>query len=185
MVGWHHHFNGHELGRTARHVEGQGSLACCSPWDHEGSDTTWRLNNKISQLRAWTHSLLTWHRTGIQRTNEGRSHGQRMNRWCWLKATEPVNESARSRHIPSSPDASVQPPPWPSWRSSPSGASPPLPDAFSQPPGAAGTGGGRQQGGHRTICVAVTVLPASLTPPHPLQVPGLGMILPNNLAERN
>ena len=86
----------------------------------------------------------------------------------WLRATEPVNGSARSRLIPSSPDVCVRPPPWPSWHSSPSGASPPPPAAFSQPPGAAGTGGGGQQDGHRTMCVAVTVLPASLTPPHPL-----------------
>ena len=26
-------------------VMGQGSLACCSPWGHEESDMTWRLNN--------------------------------------------------------------------------------------------------------------------------------------------
>ena len=25
--------------------KGQGSLACCSPWSHEESDVTWRLNN--------------------------------------------------------------------------------------------------------------------------------------------
>ena len=33
MVGWHHWFNGHELGQTTGHGEGQGSLTCCSPWD--------------------------------------------------------------------------------------------------------------------------------------------------------
>ena len=27
-------------------IEGQWSLACCSSWDHEESDTTERLNNK-------------------------------------------------------------------------------------------------------------------------------------------
>ena len=26
--------------------EGQGSLACCSPWDRKEADTTERLNNK-------------------------------------------------------------------------------------------------------------------------------------------
>ena len=56
------------------------SPACCSPWDREESDMTWRLNNKISQLRARTHNLLTWHRTGTQRADEGRSRGQRMSR---------------------------------------------------------------------------------------------------------
>jgi len=27
--------------------EGQGGLACCSPWGRKESDTTWRLNNKM------------------------------------------------------------------------------------------------------------------------------------------
>ena len=42
MVGWHHWFSGHEfsvpdyLGDT----EGQGSLACCSPWGRKESYTT-------------------------------------------------------------------------------------------------------------------------------------------------
>ena len=30
MVGWHHRFNVHE--QTVEDGEGQGSLACCSPW---------------------------------------------------------------------------------------------------------------------------------------------------------
>ena len=33
MVGWHHQFNGHELGQTLGDGEGQGSLASRSPWD--------------------------------------------------------------------------------------------------------------------------------------------------------
>ena len=31
-VGWHHHFNGHELGKTPG--DDEGSLACCSSWGH-------------------------------------------------------------------------------------------------------------------------------------------------------
>ena len=42
---WYHQCNGHELGQTAGDGEGQGSLACCSPWGREESDKTWRLNN--------------------------------------------------------------------------------------------------------------------------------------------
>ena len=45
MVGWHHQFNGHELGQTLGDSKGQGSLACCNPWGHKESDTTWQLNN--------------------------------------------------------------------------------------------------------------------------------------------
>ena len=39
MVGWHHRFNGHELGQTPGNGEGQGSLVCCSSWDQEELDT--------------------------------------------------------------------------------------------------------------------------------------------------
>ena len=34
MVGWHHQFNGHELGQTLEDSEGQRGLVCCSPWGH-------------------------------------------------------------------------------------------------------------------------------------------------------
>ena len=45
MVGWHHLFNGHESEQALEDGEGQGSLACCSPWSHKESDTTERLSN--------------------------------------------------------------------------------------------------------------------------------------------
>ena len=32
MVGWHHWLNGHDFEQTPGNSEGQGSLACCSPW---------------------------------------------------------------------------------------------------------------------------------------------------------
>ena len=32
MVGWHHRLNGVEFERALGVGEGQGSLACCSPW---------------------------------------------------------------------------------------------------------------------------------------------------------
>ena len=35
MVGWHHQRNEHELGQTPGDGEGQGGLACCSPWSHK------------------------------------------------------------------------------------------------------------------------------------------------------
>ena len=33
MVGWHHQLNGHEFEQIPGDREGQGSLACCSPWE--------------------------------------------------------------------------------------------------------------------------------------------------------
>ena len=44
MVGWHHQLNGRELGLILGDGGGQGSLACCSPWDRKRSDMTERLN---------------------------------------------------------------------------------------------------------------------------------------------
>ena len=40
MVGWHHRLSGHESEQTLGDGEGQGSLACCSPWGHRDLDTT-------------------------------------------------------------------------------------------------------------------------------------------------
>ena len=40
MVGWHHRFNGHEFEQTLGDGEGQGSLACCSPWGCKELDMT-------------------------------------------------------------------------------------------------------------------------------------------------
>ena len=36
---------GHEFEQTPGDSEGQGSLACCSPWGHKELDTTERLNH--------------------------------------------------------------------------------------------------------------------------------------------
>ena len=48
MVGWHHRFSGHESEQTPGDGEGQGSLACCSPWGCKELDTTERRNNNNS-----------------------------------------------------------------------------------------------------------------------------------------
>ena len=51
MVRWHHWLNGHEFEQTLGGSEGQGSLACCSPWGHKELDMTEQLNNnQINQL---------------------------------------------------------------------------------------------------------------------------------------
>ena len=44
MVGWHHQLNGHEFEQALGVGDGQGSLACCSPWGHKESDMTEQLN---------------------------------------------------------------------------------------------------------------------------------------------
>ena len=49
MVGWHHRVDGHEFEQAPGVGDGQGSLACCSPWVRKQLDTTERLN--------WLYSL--------------------------------------------------------------------------------------------------------------------------------
>ena len=49
MVGWRHQLDGHEFEEAPEVGDGQGSLACCSPWGHKESDTTEWLN--------WTETL--------------------------------------------------------------------------------------------------------------------------------
>ena len=45
MVGWHHLLNGHEFEQALGDGDGQGSLACCSPWSSKELDVTEQLNN--------------------------------------------------------------------------------------------------------------------------------------------
>ena len=45
IIGWHHLLNGHESEQPLGDGEGQGSLACCSPWGCEELDMTEWLNN--------------------------------------------------------------------------------------------------------------------------------------------
>ena len=40
MVGWHQRLDGHEIEQAPENSEGQGSLACCSPWGRKESDKT-------------------------------------------------------------------------------------------------------------------------------------------------
>ena len=44
MVGWHHQLSGHEFEQAPGVGDGQGGLACCSPWGCKELDTTERLN---------------------------------------------------------------------------------------------------------------------------------------------
>ena len=52
MVGWHHQINGHKFEQSPGDCEGQGSLACCSPWGHKESDTTEHPNNNNKGFKS-------------------------------------------------------------------------------------------------------------------------------------
>ena len=57
MVKQHHRLNGHEFEQTSGDSEGQGSLACCSPWGHKQVDATWQLNNNNNALPAASYFI--------------------------------------------------------------------------------------------------------------------------------
>ena len=50
IIGWHHWFKGHEFEQALRDGDGQGSLACCSPWGRKEQARTEPLNNN------WAHT---------------------------------------------------------------------------------------------------------------------------------
>ena len=56
MVGWHHQLHGHEFEQALGVGDGQGNLACCSPWVTKSltqlSDWT-ELNNTMLQQLSW------------------------------------------------------------------------------------------------------------------------------------
>ena len=58
MTGWRHQWSGHELGHTSGDGEGQGVLACCSPWDHKESDKPGHLNHDNS--KRYIRSAFVW-----------------------------------------------------------------------------------------------------------------------------
>ena len=50
MVGWLHQLNRHEFEQTLGDSEGQGSLACCSPWSCKVKwlfVTPWTVANQV------------------------------------------------------------------------------------------------------------------------------------------
>ena len=50
MVGWHHQLKGLEFEQTQGNSEGQGNLACYSPWHHTQKSQTW--------LSDWTTTTM-------------------------------------------------------------------------------------------------------------------------------
>ena len=66
MVGWHLQVNRHEFEQTPG--DGQGGLACCSPWGHKESDTTEWMNWTEN---FWTTSLVMLWQLCLVRTEQG------------------------------------------------------------------------------------------------------------------
>ena len=63
IVGWHHRLDGHEFEQVSGAGDGQGGLACCSPWGHKQSDTT-----ELTEVN-WTETNSTSHPLNCQKAN--------------------------------------------------------------------------------------------------------------------
>ena len=73
MVGWHHWLSGHEFEQAPGDGEGQGSLACCSPWGLNESDRTeWLSKTNNISYTGWliknTNLFLTFLEAGSLRS---------------------------------------------------------------------------------------------------------------------
>ena len=56
MVGWHHRFNRHEFEQAPGVGDGQGSLACYSPWDSQESSPTSQFKSINSSVLSFLYS---------------------------------------------------------------------------------------------------------------------------------
>ena len=74
MVAWHHWLNGHEFEQTPGDSEGQGNLACCSPWGQKESDTTEWLNNSNMMLNSVLLLLSRFSRVRLCATPQTAAH---------------------------------------------------------------------------------------------------------------
>ena len=72
MVGQHHQLSGHEFEQALGVGDGQGSLACCSPWGQKESDMTEWLNSKLQLYVILKYKIvqLTWKTNGGSSKNK-------------------------------------------------------------------------------------------------------------------
>ena len=71
MVGWHHRIDGCEFEQAPGVGDGQGSLACCSPWGRKESDTVvtelnWFLHVTPEEVGSSDGYVFTLPRTDLQ-----------------------------------------------------------------------------------------------------------------------
>ena len=72
MVGWHHRLDGHEFEQAPRVGDGQGGLACCSPWGRKAASGQQPKAGHTQQHRDSSPKLVTPSSIGTAARN--RSH---------------------------------------------------------------------------------------------------------------
>ena len=81
MVGWHLQLNGHEFEQALGDSEGQGKLACCSPWGCKELDMTEQLNNNTTQSSMWEKRFQPAQTQTILENGLGISKANRYSWW--------------------------------------------------------------------------------------------------------
>ena len=61
MVGWHDQLDGHEFERALGDGDGQGRLACCSPWGRKEVTEQLNHNNDCKMRACITVFFLNWY----------------------------------------------------------------------------------------------------------------------------
>ena len=89
IIGWHHQFNGHEFEPAPGVGDGQGSLACCSPWACKQSDTTEQLNWTEHLCKTENHYMI-W-----EKRADGMFHFKRIT----MAALLMIRDKGRHREI--------------------------------------------------------------------------------------
>ena len=90
MVGYHHWFNGHKLGKTMRDSEAQGGLVCCSSWGcRVGHDLTTEQQQKQCYEKLGLVVFWMWV-TWLHTTN---TVGNSMARMGWIQRYRQIRAS--------------------------------------------------------------------------------------------
>ena len=91
VVEWHHWLNGHESEQALWDGEGQGYLACCSPWGRKESDTTeWPNWTELKDIREEAPAVVQardnkdWDFVTRNRNRKAATRNQRSRIWDWL-----------------------------------------------------------------------------------------------------
>ena len=93
---WHHRLNGHDVEQAPGVGDGQGSLACCSPWGRKKSDMTERLNwtNQFFGIKVTFFHFLSPMRLVQSLVLEKSSNPRLGMRWCSHRSPGSYNKDA-------------------------------------------------------------------------------------------
>ena len=97
MIGWHHWLNGYEFEQALGVGDGEGSLACCSPWGHKESDTTKRpnLTEALETRRLIKIIAKTWFQSWIQNIH----NNMLLKHWKIRRAYEKEHKAAHFKNV--------------------------------------------------------------------------------------